>query len=270
MANESEESNSMSEMIGVAVPIAKEVHKILKDRGVYEKAMDYLARRKPKDIIVLGASGTGKSSFLKSIRGLSAYIRHEDRTDKATKVKGKIGKEFFNFIDTPGEAQHKAKRSQVLYEIYGKPFLGIINLVSYGYHENAIAGTHAIAGTSASETYLESRRQTEINQLAEWTSLLAGRGGPAKWLITVVTKADLWWSPTNAPIVLEYYKTGKYWGALGEATEITYSVRSYSSLNQLFYGRAAMSGFYTDTQRVRDRSSLIALLLEYCIDQPKK
>ena len=54
------------------VPIALGVHKILKERGVYEKVIDYLARRKAHEIIVLGASGAGKSSFLRSIRGLKS------------------------------------------------------------------------------------------------------------------------------------------------------------------------------------------------------
>lgn len=253
----------MSDGIEAVIPIAQGVHKILKERGVYEKVVDFLTRRKPRDVIILGASGAGKSSFLRSVKGLNPYIRPEDRTDKASDSEGKIHDAIFHFIDTPGEKQHIDKRRDAILEAYGSSSLGIVNIASYGYHENVTARSQALQGDKPSTEYLEQRRTIETDYLAEWTSLLAGRGGPANWLITVVTKADLWWGPDQDRIVLDHYRSGRYYDALGEATDITHSVRSFSSLNQLFYGRAPMSGFYSDDQRIEDRDSLIALLLEY-------
>lgn len=253
--------------IETGVPIAIGVHKILKERGVYEKVTDFLARRKPREVLVLGASGTGKSSFLRSIQGLDPYIRPEDRTDRAVDVAGKIDKAYFHFIDTPGEAHHADKRREAILKLYSSPSLGIINLVSYGYHESTIPRSKALNGSKPSEEYLAERRAIEIEYLAGWTSLLAGRKGPASWLMTVVTKADLWWVPGQEQTVLDHYRSGLYYEALGEGKEITNSVRSYSSLNQLFYKMAPMTGFYSDDQRVRDADSLIALLLEYSSEQ---
>jgi hypothetical protein len=228
---------------------------------------DFLASRKPREVLVLGASGAGKSSFLRSLQGLDPYIRPEDRTDKAVEIEGKIDTARFKFIDTPGEAQHTAKRRDAILKLYASRALGVINIVSYGYHESTIPRSTALDGSKASNPYLSERRKIEIDYLAGWTSLLAGRNGPASWLITVVTKADLWWTPDREQEVLGHYRTGSYFAGLGEAQNIIHSVRSYSSLNQLFYRTAPMSGFYTDDQRIQDADSLIALLLEYSSEQ---
>jgi energy-coupling factor transporter ATP-binding protein EcfA2 len=258
---------STAETIEAIVPIAVGVHKILKSRRVYERVADFLARKKPTDILVLGASGAGKSSFLRSIQGLDPYIRPEDRTDKKVEVEGKIDKALFRFIDTPGESQHVVKRQEAILSVYNSKSLGIINVVSYGYHEGTIPRSHALKGSKPSEEYLAECRTKEVDYLAGWTSLLTGRKGPALWLVTVVTKADLWWNPDQQAAILKHYRTGDYFQALGEAQGITHSVRSYSSLNQLFYKTAPMSGFYTDDQRIQDADSLIALLLEYSSEQ---
>jgi 50S ribosome-binding GTPase len=269
MADEKKGGELMSGLIDIGIPIASGVHKILKERGVYEKVKDFVTRKKPCEVIVLGASGTGKSSFLRYVRGIDAYIRPEIRTDKVTEVKGKIDKTLFRFIDTPGEARHAEKRKKGILDAYHAKSLGIINLVSYGYHEGAAGGKKAVEDIKPSEKYLEASRAVEIDLLAEWTSLLAGRGGPAKWLITIITKADLWWTPEQSQVVLDYYSNGPYYNALGEAKSITQSVRVFSSINQLFYGRVPMSGFYSDDQRIKDRDALIALLLEYASEQYK-
>ena len=180
---------------------------------------------------------------------------------------GKIENAIFKFIDTPGESRHDTKRKDAILKTYGHLSIGVINVVSYGYHEGTVPRGKALDGNNASEGYLTASRATEIHYLAEWTSLLAGRNGPAKWLITVATKADLWWGAGQEDAVFNHYRSGPYFMALGEAKEITHSVRSYSSLNQLFYKTAPMSGFYSDDQRVKDRDSLVALILEYCSER---
>jgi hypothetical protein len=255
------------ETIEAVVPVAVGVHKILKKRNVYEKVADFLSQNKASDVLILGASGAGKSSFLRSIQGIDPYIRPEDRTDRSVEIEGKIEKARFRFIDTPGEEQHAAKRRDAVLGLYNSPSLGIVNVVSYGYHESTIPASEALKNGKPSEEYLIECRAREIDYLAGWTSLLAGRKGPASWLITVVTKADLWWIPDQQQAVFDHYRRGSYFEALGEAQEITHSVRSYSSLNQLFYRTAPMSGFYTDDQRIQDAESLIALLLEYSSEQ---
>ena len=49
-------------------------------------------------------------------------------------------------------------------------------------------------------------------KLSEWVGLLGDRE-TAGWLITVVTKSDLWWE--QRATVREYYESGAYHEALG-------------------------------------------------------
>lgn len=84
---------------------------------------------------------------------------------------------------------------------------GIVNVVSYGYHESRVDRNVATIGGKASHEYLEKKRAEEIETLSEWMELLADNS-VVGWLITVVTKADLWWDQRDK--VLEYYSEGPY------------------------------------------------------------
>ena len=53
--------------------------------------------------------------------------------------------------------------------------------------------------------YLKNRQKEEIRQLREWVNILGAEGGSAKWLITLVTKSDLWWQPKAEHTVLTHY-----------------------------------------------------------------
>jgi hypothetical protein len=67
------------------------------------------------------------------------------------------------------------------------------------------------------EEFLQAHRKIGMLALSEWMPIL---GGPesAGWLITVVTKADLWWNRRDE--VLEFYKAGAYYNALGSAKSL--------------------------------------------------
>ena len=52
------------------IPVAIEVHRYLQKRGTYDKVRDWWQSNKPCDVIVLGASGTGKTALVKALRGL--------------------------------------------------------------------------------------------------------------------------------------------------------------------------------------------------------
>ena len=237
---------------------------LLRERGVYEKVVDWMRRATPHHVLVVGASGTGKSSLLRSVRGLDAAIRREDRTEFPVEVRGKIDKELFVFHDTPGEEEHRSRRFEVIKTLNAERPLGIINVVSYGYHEGAARVSDVFDGDTVRESFLDAMRQREIGRLAEWASVLCGGGGSAGWVLTAVTKADLWWITGDDQPVREHYIRGAYGESLGLAASAqARSVVAYSSLNQqLFYGRLPMSGYYSDQQRNADRVHLAAQLLE--------
>lgn len=253
-------------VIKTGVPIALEIYEILKKKGVYEKVVDYIMGNESIDVLILGSTGSGKSAFLKSLQGLPGFIPREQRTAKVEKTEGKIQEVAFRFLDTPGQELHKSMRMAAIKEAAVAKRLGVINVVSYGFHEAAGDADKALIDGHPSGSYLEDCRQKEVERLGEWTDLLGGVGGSADWMLTVVTKADLWWTINGHPTVLRHYETGDYAAALGEANQLKRAVRPYSSLNGLFYGVGPMTGFYTDEQRKEDHRSLITMLLLLAAD----
>jgi hypothetical protein len=99
----------------------------------------------------------------------------------------------------------------------------------------------------------------EIEALREWNQLLSA-GVLDPWLITVVTKADLWWEQHTA--VKGYYESGPYHAALSTAQSMRPSVCFYSSIRHLFYGKAPVSGYFDDEERLRLRANFFRVLFE--------
>lgn len=245
------------------ITIGAGVHKLLKKTGAYDRLKNWLKRKNAYDILLVGASGTGKSAFLRSLQGLVPYIARDYRTNKVMSYQTKVGSSFFHFLDTPGERQHRGKREKAYKKAQKSYELGIINVVSYGYHEGLGKLTEAIHNGNPSKSFLEKRRSVEKRMPKEWTPLLLGEGGAANWMITVVTKADLWWGPHADQTVLEYYRSGDYFQALGpNAGSLPHSVHPFSSHDQLFYGVAPMSGYYDDEHRIQGQAAIINRLLE--------
>jgi energy-coupling factor transporter ATP-binding protein EcfA2 len=250
-------------MVDAASQIPGAVHKLLEKAGVYERVLHWLLRRSATEVLVVGPSGAGKSSFLSSLKGDVSIIRRDLRTDKVRKVAGKLKASHFQFWDTPGEVEHEPKREVAYKELGRLKTIGIINVVSYGFHEGTAERAKAIDNGGAADAYLESRRAVEIAQLREWVDRFVGSGGSAKWLMTVVTKADLWWQDGDDQPVIDYYRNGDYRVALGQRISTTpHIVLPHSSHAQKFYQTVPVSGHYTEEHRQRDRAQLIAHLLE--------
>lgn len=252
--------------IGSMLDEIRPAYKILKKLGVFEKVQDWIARKDPCYVLVLGASGTGKSSFLNVIYGKEPSIRRWDRTEDVKNISGKIEGSYFLFTDTPGEDLHEARRKfKGIQSAMGRNHIGIINVVSYGHHEGKKPINEIATEAGISSDYLNVRRKKEIDLLKEWAPLLCGRGGVCDWVLTLVTKADLWWTEQKHQEILSHYDSGFYYETLKshiDEIETPHLVRPYSSINQLFYDKFPMSGCYSDKMRSDDHEALIALLLE--------
>ncbi|MBN2209175.1 MAG: hypothetical protein JW759_07755 [Candidatus Coatesbacteria bacterium] len=86
----------------------------------------------------------------------------------------------------------KAKRMDAIKDALGKGVSGIINVVSYGYHEYDVdMGAAFNSDGSVNADFLEAHRSAEKRALREWTAMLGDRKTTG-WLITIVNKADLW------------------------------------------------------------------------------
>lgn len=133
-----------------------------------------LARfRRKKRILVLGASGVGKTQFINSILNvLSDKLTTHERTAAVHGRKVLIDERPFLLFDTPGQRLDEAKRRRAILDAVRSPLAGIINVVSFGYHEAAEAGpAHALPkkGRQIAEPgYLKARREIELELLSEW------------------------------------------------------------------------------------------------------
>jgi GTP-binding protein EngB required for normal cell division len=245
---------------------AERVVQILEKLGVLDRVRKFFLQTEPHDILLVGVSGTGKTSFRDHIFGDPKEISRYERTTVVKPMLGKLRGKLINIIDTPGQTTRPARaqlRTAIL-QAQNSRKLGVINVVAYGYHEGITEVKNAVENGLARKDYLENRRKEEINQLREWVNILAAEGGSAKWLITLVTKSDLWWEPNARHTILTHYITGEYSAALGPAQRLEHSVLPYSSLNKMFYGVVPMSGFYSDAMKLDDHDHLIATILKNC------
>lgn len=106
--------------------------------------------------------------------------------------------------------------------------------------------------------FLEQNRLSEIRLIEEWNYLL-GDPETAGWLITLVSKADLWWDREEE--VLSYYRTGEYFDALGAAKSLHPVILPYCSVFHKFYKTGSLSGRLDDADRLRLRAALIRHLI---------
>jgi energy-coupling factor transporter ATP-binding protein EcfA2 len=243
-----------------AAKAALELVSVARKQGWFDKLISAL--RKKQRVLVLGATGTGKTAWLESLtETVPRAIDLLNRTQFIEKYHVKIAKNPFIFTDTPGQELHERRRREAIKQVIQTKggIAGIINVVAYGYHEaSGIAQPEIGRNGQAAKAFLKQRRQIELAMLKEWTPLLTARQ-EAQWLMTVVTKADLWW-PRRAE-VLTYYQSGPYYRALGEAQLLQLVVLEYCSVFQKFYGQGLMSGDFQDSDRIRVKAEMLSALL---------
>jgi len=253
--------------MGKLIEGADKVVTILEKLGALDKVRTFFSRQKVHDILLVGASGTGKSSFRDHIFGETTEISRFERTTVVMPRLGTLRKTLLNLIDTPGQnyARAQRERRKAILRAQQSTKLGIINVVSYGYHEGVTDVANAVdEHGNAKPNFLQDKRQDELKQLPEWTEILCGEGGAAKWIITLVTKSDLWWTPQAEQTVMQYYASGEYFRRLASAQRVNHVVLPYCSIHKLFYGAAPMSGFYTDDLRNDHHVALVAHILANC------
>ncbi len=243
--------------------------KLAREEGWLGKLRDAL-KRKPR-VLLMGCTGAGKTVFLNSLSKdvVPQAIDLMHRTRAIDRRRVKISSQPFIFTDVPGEDLKKSERIKAIRALAGERSgtLGIINVTAYGYHELRQSKPLIEHGQVVDQVFLEARRQTEIEAVQEWTTLLCGREGAAGWLITLVSKADLWWSQRDT--VLAHYEKGAYFQALGEAQALNHVVLPYCSVIQMFYGEGEVSGRFQDRNREEAKAHLVDTLLTLTGKSPR-
>ncbi len=246
----------------VAVEIVVTLLKEADKQGLLDRVRNAL-KKKPR-ILLLGCSGVGKTNMLQSLSNpYPAAIRREDRTMYTEARKLVVKGKYYHFIDTPGDTYFgRDARKQTMREAMAAKggIAGLLNVVCFGYHEYHIRRARVFTGDSTvSPDYLVRHREAEINQLHEWTQVL-GDVLTSHWLITVVTKADLWWNRRSE--VIDYYQKGAYFDALGDAKSLHQRVLPYSSVFRKFYGQGPMCGTFDQESRNIARERLLDSLIK--------
>lgn len=118
-----------------AAGAALDLLNLAQKQGWLDQARD--AFKKKHKVLVLGSSGAGKTNLLQSLATLAPEAIHfMNRTEFAQKHRIRIVSEPFQFQDTPGEQAKKPHRMKAIREALASPIAGVINVVSYGYHEH--------------------------------------------------------------------------------------------------------------------------------------
>ncbi len=227
--------------------------------GLLERFCDLF--KKTDGVLVLGATGTGKTQMIRSFTEfMPPAIHHLCRTQSVKSHSIRNMDKAFKIIDTPGEHESKPLRMDAIRSALGKGVSGIINVASYGYHEGRTGKNEAIdSDGNVKADFLEKHREIEKTYLDEWTTILGDRRTTG-WMITVVNKADLWWDRKDE--VLEYYKSGSYSESLGDAKSLGPIVLPYCSVCHRFFGEGRLSGAFDDSDRNMLRSHMLQSLLE--------
>lgn len=226
---------------------------LFKFASIYKKTKYWLIYyfRAPITIILFGESGTGKSQLLNCIVGENnAPVQRTRVTDTRTFTLPN-GRRV-NIIDTPGHKTYSHQRIILCQKsIIKKKIKGIINIVSYGYHETDVADEVKIFKNNTSEVkeeYLRENRKREVAQIEEWIDYI--RNENIRWIITIINKADIWYK--DYPTVKDFYENGEYGNKLNELARLcTCHTFIYCSIIAPFYDKPMTIIFGEDKKKIK-------------------
>jgi hypothetical protein len=169
----------------------------------------------PLRLAVFGAGGAGKSTFGRFIAeegDVAPEAYEESITDEVYDVpralRGKL-------TVVPGQRDRMGDYWSAQYRELAKGRTrGLVNVVAYGYHTFKMSYRDAssiyrdgMAPAQFVADHTAARRAREVELLAEMQPRLEDADGEP-WMITLVTKQDLWWDERDD--VEAFYRDGRY------------------------------------------------------------
>lgn len=191
------------------------------------KRLKYLASHGKISIAIVGAGGSGKSTVANIITGkvdpfhLDSVYRQSiilEQEELQGDVPGNVdvvpGQLLYDEKTKLFTVQYDNPWETMLGNIEYDKYLGIINVVNYGYHTfsdfSSFKETDLGKGRTLEEfiaAYTDWRRSAEL-QLLDLLLARLVKVRRSTWLITLVCKQDLWWFERDR--VRGYYDSGEY------------------------------------------------------------
>ena len=168
-------------------------------------------------IAILGAGGVGKTSLSLLLSGKPKDILFEYKASQLTE-RQKLGRNVVGeFIVGPGQGPRLERQwTDIQRGIINGKVKGIINVVAYGYHsieETKISEIELYKKGMTTQQFVDAhtnrKRQLEIALLTKIQQSIEMAKRDI-WMLTVVTKQDLWWNDNVGQTVEMFYKSGEY------------------------------------------------------------
>lgn len=180
------------------------------------RKIKYWLKRGRLRIVIFGPGGTGKTTLGHFLAGNldlgQSSARYSESIDVETfKLKGDL---VCSLIVPPGQEVREYHWTDLYRDLAAGKSGGVINVVSWGYHSfQALSYQDTkyfkpqMTKPQFMDAYLQNRRDRELEIINNLTPRLMDSKGKI-WMITLVTKQDLWWDQRN--IVNKHYTEGAY------------------------------------------------------------
>lgn len=234
-----------------------QAYQFARDEGWLDRAREVLTRR--QRILVLGRPGVGKSQLIATLRRDMAESLRRLLAETPDAGALRIDPSMFDFVelDYPDAADIDG---QAVSRALSNGPSGILNVVAFGYHEHEHWRAEALTPEGmADPRFLARCRDAELASTASLFNALRGADLKGSWMLTVVTKADLWWD--NAQSVFDHYVRGPYRERLGIPADVPMLVLPHASVFMKFFGSGPLCGQFDE----RDRRDCLANLLKALI-----
>lgn len=199
-------------------------------------------------LLIIGPGGVGKSTAAKILSG-----DYDPLLDMPAEYDESLGIENFSLVDDPTvelvvPPGQKHRRDSTWHGVESAlsagEYHGIILVCSYGYHSlGEISYKHhrLYRGDDAEflRSYLNESREEEVRVLRRLSPHIKANNRKC-WLVTLVTKQDLWWHDNQQ--VERHYREGPYGG---EIDEIADHKGQHSFRHELILGSLVIRNFVT-------------------------